>query len=65
MTIFPKLDNRYEIRDKVGAGGMGVVYRAYDRLTGDDVALKHVQQDYEPEQTATPNSTVADFRVAL
>ncbi|MCU0482592.1 MAG: protein kinase [Anaerolineae bacterium] len=34
--------NRYRVRDLIGKGGMGAVYRAYDRLTGDDVALKHV-----------------------
>ncbi|GEM_PF-947146 len=41
MTILGKqLTDRYEVGDIVGRGGMGIVYRAKDRLTGQDVALK-------------------------
>ncbi|NDJ76890.1 MAG: AAA family ATPase [Chloroflexi bacterium] len=35
---------RYQIIETVGAGGMGTVYRAVDRLTGDTVALKVVER---------------------
>jgi len=34
--------NRYELEEKIGEGGMGVVYKATDRLTNDVVALKYV-----------------------
>ena len=32
--------DRFEVQGRAGAGGMGVVYRATDRLTGATVALK-------------------------
>jgi serine/threonine protein kinase len=38
----PLIGNRYQLEEKLGAGGMGVVYRAIDRLTSDPVALKRV-----------------------
>lgn len=36
------ITNRYEIIDKLGQGGMGAVWRVYDRLTQTKVALKQV-----------------------
>lgn len=33
---------RYEIHDRIGQGGMGTVFAAFDRRLGREVALKHV-----------------------
>ncbi|MCP4284606.1 MAG: hypothetical protein GY792_09165, partial [Gammaproteobacteria bacterium] len=37
------VNGRYQLQDKLGKGGMGIVHRAHDRLTGSTVALKQVQ----------------------
>jgi hypothetical protein len=37
--------HRYRLMDELGAGGMGTVYRALDRLSGQLVALKMVRAD--------------------
>src|SRR5262245_25096113 len=34
------IDGRFELREVAGSGGVGLVYRALDRWTGADVALK-------------------------
>jgi serine/threonine-protein kinase len=39
------LGGRYEIRQQLGAGGMGVVYRAFDRELGESVAIKTLRPD--------------------
>ncbi|MCL4263167.1 MAG: tetratricopeptide repeat protein [Anaerolineae bacterium] len=40
----PLLQNRYQLVEPIGHGGMGVVYRALDRLAGQEVALKWVME---------------------
>ena len=36
------INGRYTLHEKLGQGGMGIVHRATDRLTGETVALKQV-----------------------
>jgi serine/threonine-protein kinase len=40
--------NRYELQEPIGQGGMGVVYRAYDRITKRFVALKTMWGSIDP-----------------
>jgi serine/threonine protein kinase len=44
--------DRFELSGEVGAGGMGVVYRARDRATGADVALKMMLRSEDPGDVA-------------
>lgn len=41
-----RLDGRYEIQEKVGIGGMAVVYKAYDNVEHKTVAIKILKEEY-------------------
>lgn len=44
-------DERYEIRGKIGQGGVGAVYRAFDRNLNREVAIKRVlsEEGFDPK----------------
>ncbi len=48
-----RIGNRYQLLERLGTGGMGTVFRAYDQLTGETAALKRVLTS--PMQPATPS----------
>jgi eukaryotic-like serine/threonine-protein kinase len=58
------IGKRYVLHEPLGRGGMGVVFRATDRLTGRAVALKRVSAD--AIELAFDNTTSSvDFRLTL
>ena len=50
MQTFAKNDpNRYQRTEKIGEGTYGIVYKAIDKLTNQQVALKKIRLDHEDE----------------
>jgi len=49
MEIGLTLNSRYTITGRIGKGGMGVVYRAADTQTGQEVAVKVLSSDLSPD----------------
>ena len=47
---FGVVQGRYELEEIVGSGGMGVVYRARDRVLGRTVAVKMIRQELAGEE---------------
>ncbi len=59
--------NRYEIIEKIGAGGMGLVYKALDQVTNKTIALKlihprHAASDADLERLREEGITARDIR---
>ena len=57
MSMIGKTLNHYQISERLGAGGMGAVYRARDQKLGRDVAIKVL-----PEEFARDTDRVARFQ---
>ncbi len=56
----PIINGRYILHEEIGRGGMGSVYRATDRLTGDVVALKQIKADLNEALSSTLRATTPD-----
>jgi len=45
-------NNRYEILKKIGEGGQAVVYKAYDHLTNEEIAIKTIWSHHRSDRAA-------------
>ena len=46
------LSDRYEVVDKIGQGGHGVIYKAFDKILGREVVLKFLFRNQVPSEMA-------------
>ena len=61
------INGRYLLQNKINKGGMGVVYRAFDRLIGNIVALKRIRLDNAllVTDSISEYDTLAQLRLVL
>ncbi len=51
-TVGTVIDDRFEVRAKIGQGGMGTVYRAWQKSIGREVAIKLMDRSYSRDTMA-------------
>jgi len=51
-TVGTVIDERFEVRAKLGQGGMGTVYRAWQKSVGREVAIKLMDRSYSRDAMA-------------
>ena len=56
---------RYTVINAIGSGGMGTVYRATDRLTGEVIALKAVNTSSDDNVVFGSKGASQDYRISL
>ena len=44
------ISNRYVVEAVVGTGGMAIVYRAYDKISKNRVAIKVLRPEFESDE---------------
>ncbi len=57
-------DGRYEIKGVLGVGGMGVVYRAWDKQLAEQVAIKTLRMDFASAEPAALARFKQEIRLA-
>jgi serine/threonine protein kinase len=62
-----RINNRYQLKKTLGAGGMGIVHLAVDRLTGETVALKQIKAPTDQLQfmSRIPSMVNTKLRLSL
>ncbi len=49
------INDRYVVLDKIGTGGMAIVYKAHDTVLDRDVAIKVLREGFEEEKAVVSN----------
>ena len=58
------LANRYEIKEILGVGGMGMVYKAFDRELGETIAIKTLKSDFMAQDATALERFRGEIRLA-